>query len=119
MSGIVKTSVFLCCFGGMDSDKPYFNNSNSSVENSNDNEFLTTSLLVKGITLLKVKFFSFFYCFGKIFFLFLHTLLSINRTINYVPINACYYRSNIHFKPFKFFFQFLFLISPFIYHTPK
>ena len=53
MSNVVKTSVFLSCFGGIECDKPYFNNSNSSVENSNDDKFLTTSLLVKCITLLK------------------------------------------------------------------
>ena len=59
------------------------NNSDSSVENSNDDKFLTTLLLAKGITLLKVRFFSFFSCAGEIFFLFLHILLSIERQIMY------------------------------------
>ena len=56
---------------------------------SNDDKFLTSSLLVKGITLVKVKFFSFFSCVGKIFFLFLHTSLSIERYIMYqsIPVN--------------------------------
>ena len=49
-----KTLAFLSCFGRTECDKPYFNNFNS-VENSNNNKFLTTSLLAKVITLLKVK----------------------------------------------------------------
>ena len=52
---------------GMEFNKPYFNNSSSVVENSNDNKFLTNSLLMKGITLLKVMFLSFFSCVGKNF----------------------------------------------------
>ena len=42
MSNAVKILVFLSCFGGIECDKPYFNNYNSFVENSNDDKFLTT-----------------------------------------------------------------------------
>ena len=84
-----KNFGFLSCFGGMECDKPYFNNSNSNVENSNGDKFITTSLQAKGITLLKVKFFSFFSCVVKIFFLFFTNII-INRMPNYVPINARY-----------------------------
>ena len=88
MSNVVKTSVLVSCFGGMECDKPHFNNSNSSIENSNDDKFLTTSLQVKGVTLLKIKFFSFYFCVGKIFFLFLHSLLLIERQIMYQSMSV-------------------------------
>ena len=79
MSKVVKILVFLSCFGGIECAKAYFNNSNYSVQNSNGDQFFTTSSLAKGITLLKVTFFSLFSCVGKILFFFLQTLLSRER----------------------------------------
>ena len=89
MPNIVKNLAFLSCFGENECYKTYFNNSNSSVENANGNKFLTTLLLVKGITLLKIKIFNFLSCIVKIFSLsFVHII--INRTKNYVPFKTSY-----------------------------
>ena len=114
ISNVVNTWVFLSCFGGIECGNPYFNNSNSSVENSNDDKFLTTSLLVKDMTLLKVRFFSFFSCVGKIFFLFLHTLLSIHWQIMYQSTPVTRYLTSAlsrssSFSNFSFSYRRLFI----------
>ena len=71
-------------------DIQYFNCSISCDENSDENKFLTISLLVKGIAFQLLLL-----CWLKLFPLFAY--IFIDRTKNYVQFNTCYWRSNLRF----------------------